>query len=48
MERVIFDDINDEFHVNKVSTIEEATGLPEVGFECVTDVDESKLFRNRK
>lgn len=48
IEQAIFNDVNDEFHVKVASTIEEATGLLEVGFEYVTDMDGKKLFRKRK
>ena len=39
---------NDEFHCKTASTIDEATQLIENGFEYVTEIDGTKLFKKRK
>jgi integrase len=39
---------NDEYHCKTASTIKEATQLIENGFEYVTEIDGTKLFRKRK
>jgi len=39
---------NDEFHCATATSIQEATNLIENGFEYVTEIDGTKLFRKRK
>lgn len=39
---------NDDYHVATTKTVEEAKKLIESGFEYVTDMEETKLFRKRK
>jgi hypothetical protein len=39
---------NDEYHCKAVKTINEATQLIENGFEYVTEIEGTKLFRKRK
>ncbi|MEM1551929.1 MAG: hypothetical protein QXS01_01310 [Candidatus Bathyarchaeia archaeon] len=48
MEKALFQNINDEFHVRTAKTVEEACRLVEVGFEYVTEIDGVKIFRKRK
>jgi hypothetical protein len=48
LEQAVFTEINEEFHVKAVKTLDEACKLLEVGFEYVTDMDDYKLFRKRK
>jgi len=38
----------DEYTCRVAKTVEEATQLIESGFDCVTDIDEVKLFKKRK
>ena len=40
--------VNDQFIVKVASTVEEACKLVEVGFEYVTEVNGTKIFRKRK
>jgi hypothetical protein len=39
---------NDEYHCKTAKTINEATQLIENGFEYVTEIDGTKLFKKRK
>lgn len=39
---------NDEYHCKTAKTINEATQLIEVGFQYVTEIDGTKLFKKRK
>jgi len=39
---------NDEYHCKTAKDVEEATQLIENGFEYVTEIDGTKLFRKRK
>ncbi len=39
---------NAEFHVKAATTLEEARELLKQGFDFVTDMDGSKLFRKRQ
>jgi integrase len=48
LERVLFKDGNDEYHVKVAETIEEATKLLAVGFEYVTTMDNKQIYRKRK
>ena len=48
IEKSLFLNADDEFHVKVAHSLEEACALLEVGFEYVTDVDGAKLFRKRK
>ena len=48
LEKALFQNTDDEFHVKVAKSLEEACKLLEVGFEYVTDMDEAKLFRKRK
>jgi len=41
-------EVSDDYVVKAASTIEEARKLIEVGFEYVTDMDVTKLFKKRK
>ena len=47
-EQAVFQTRNDEFHVKVAETLDEACKLLEVGFEYVTEIDGTKLFRKRK
>ncbi len=40
--------INPEYHCKTATNIEEATQLIENGFEYVTEIDGTKLFKKRK
>jgi len=44
LEKALFQNANDEYHVKVAQTLEEATKLLEVGFEYVTDMEGAKLF----
>jgi len=48
LEKALFQNINDEFHVRVAHNLDEACKLLEVGFEYVTDMNGAKLFRKRK
>jgi integrase len=48
MDRVLFSESDQDFHVKVAGNLEEACKLLEVGFEYVTDIDGKKLFRKRK
>ena len=48
LEKAIFKETNDEFHVRVAENLDEACKLLEVGFEYVTDMDGKKIFRKRK
>ena len=48
LEKAIFQNIDEEYHVKVAETLQEACKLLEVGFEYVTDLNGSKLFRKRK
>jgi integrase len=48
LEKALFQNTDDEFHVKVAQSLEEACKLLEVGFEYVTDMDGAKLFRKRK
>ena len=39
---------HDDFHVKVATSLKEACGLVEAGFEYVTDMDQNKIFRKRK
>jgi len=47
LEKALFQDADDEFHVKLAQNLDEACKLLEVGFEYVTDMDGAKLFRKR-
>jgi integrase len=48
LEKALFQNADDEYHVKVAQTLEEATKLLEVGFEYVTEMDGAKLFKKRK
>ena len=48
LEKALFQNTDDEFHVKVAQNLDEACKLLEVGFEYVTDMDGAKLFRKRK
>jgi len=48
MERAIFSENDQEFHVKVAENLDEACKLLAVGFEFVTDLEGKKLFRKRK
>jgi integrase len=48
IESALFQNTNEEFHVATAKTVEEACRLVEVGFEYVTEMDGTKIFRKRK
>ena len=48
IEKSLFQNTDDEFHVRVAHSLEETCKLLEVGFEYVTDMDGAKLFRKRK
>jgi integrase len=48
LEKALFQNADDEYHVKVAQTLEEATKLLEVGFEYVTDMDDAKIFKKRK
>jgi hypothetical protein len=48
MEKMAFNATSNEYNVKVAATIEEACQLLEVGFECITEIDGKKLFRQRK
>jgi integrase len=48
LEKVLFQNTDDEFHVKVAQSLDEACKLLEVGFEYVTDMNGAKLFRKRK
>jgi hypothetical protein len=48
LEKALFQNSDNEYHVKVAQTLEEATKLLEVGFEYVTDMDGEKLFKKRK
>jgi integrase len=48
LEKALFQNADDQYHVKVAQTLEEATKLLEVGFEYVTEMDGAKLFKKRK
>jgi integrase/recombinase XerD len=48
LENSLFQSTDDEFHVKVAQSLDEACKLLEVGFEYVTDMNGTKLFRKRK
>ncbi|MEM3752902.1 MAG: site-specific integrase [Candidatus Bathyarchaeia archaeon] len=48
LEKALFQNTDDEFHVKVAQSLDEACKLLEVGFEYVTDMNGAKLFRKRK
>jgi integrase len=48
LEKALFQNADEEFHVLVAQNLDEACKLLEVGFEYVTDLDGAKLFRKRK
>jgi len=48
LERALFQNVDDEFHVKVAHNLDEACKLLEVGFEYVTDMDGAAIFRKRK
>lgn len=48
LEKALFQNVDDEFHVKVAHNLDEACKLLEVGFEYVTDMDGAVIFRKRK
>ena len=48
LERVLFKESNDEYHMKVAETIEEATKLLAVGYEYVSTMDNKQIYRKRK
>ena len=48
LEKALFQNVDDEFHVKVAHSLDEACKLLEVGFEYVTDMDGAAIFRKRK
>jgi len=48
LEKVLLQNADDEFHVKAAQTLDEACKLLEVGFEYVTDMNGTELFKKRK
>jgi integrase/recombinase XerD len=48
LEKALFQNADEEFHVKVAENLDEACKLLEVGFEYVTDINGAKLFRKRK
>jgi len=48
LEKAIFQNADEEYHVKVAENLQEACKLLEVGFEYVTDLNGVKLFRKRK
>lgn len=48
LEKALFQNADDEFHVKVVHNLDEACKLLEVGLEYFTDLNGAKLFRKRK
>jgi integrase len=48
LEKAIFQNADEEYHVKVAENLQEACKLLEVGFEYVTDLNGAKLFRKRK
>lgn len=48
LEKALFQNVDDEFHVKVAQNLEEACKLLEVGFEYVTEIDGAQVFRKRK
>jgi hypothetical protein len=46
LEAALFQITDEEFTVRVAKTLEEACGLIEVGFEYVTDMEDSRIFRH--
>jgi len=48
LEKALFQNAADEFHVKVAQNLDEACKLLEVGFEYVTEIDGAQIFRKRK
>ena len=48
LEKALYQNADDEFHVKVSHDLDEACKLLEVGFECVTDIYGASIFRKRK
>jgi hypothetical protein len=48
LEKAIFQNADEEYHVKVAETLDEACKLLEVGFEYVTEINGAKLFKKRK
>jgi len=48
LEKAIFQNADEEYHVKVAENLDEACRLLEVGFEYVTNLNGAKLFRKRK
>jgi len=48
LERALFKDVDDSYICKVVNAVEEASGLIEVGFEYVNEINGSHLYRKRK
>ena len=48
LEKALFQNADDEFHVKVAQNLDEACKLLEVGFEHVAEIDGAQVFRKRK
>ena len=48
LEKALFQNADDEFHVKVAQNLDEACKLLEVGFEHVAEIDGTQVFRKRK
>jgi len=48
LEKALFQNSADEFHVKVAQNLDEACKLLEVGFEYMTEIDGAQIFRKRK
>jgi hypothetical protein len=48
LEKALFQNADDEFHVKVAQNLDEACRLLEVGFEYVTEIDGTRIFKKRK
>jgi len=48
LEKALFQNSADEFHVKVAQNLDEACKLLEVGFEYITEIDGAQIFRKRK
>ena len=48
LEKALFQNADDEFHVKVAQNLDEACKLLEVGFEYVAEIDGAQVFRKRK
>ena len=48
LEKALFQNADDKFHVKVAHKLDEACKLLEVGFEYVAEIDGAQVFRKRK